>query len=1186
MNILRTLNVERCVSRAISVVRQRFSPSPIKQLAIALTVVSILFLSAGSARASTFSGYDGLEFDNQGVCSSVGGDPNDFDKPHNWDSSPCVHDGTVPSGGIATIPAVFVAGRAVICHRALSLSTLNLQGELDDTSTVTITGAFNFTSGILNAPLAIPVGATMTISGADEKIHYGNTNNQGTVKWNGSNRFINAPGIFTNTASGIIDLRADGPFGEIATLNNFGTIKKSVGSGTSQLGADLFTNKAGGIISASSGVLEFTTGERVNGGGGTNTQLDSGTNLTTSGTGKVLLSNVCNLTGTINVSGALVINIGGTVGDGFGQQITGVATFKKVGTGSISWQGGGFRHDAGDANKFTFGTIGDGLVVTIEGPADKVVGNLINNGIINWKNGGRLNGFGSSVLTNNGTLDIQGDDLIYDAALFTNNGTAKKSVGTGTTNFNQKWTNNGAGIIDMQKGTLEIGGGLNDNPNIFNSGTTIQGAGRLLQSGSTKFIGAINVKGNLELGAFHNQFQFSSYSGTPTFSGTGLVDWTSGNFTGTGTLATFGAGLGVTIEGAGDKGGDAPIFNNTIINWKGGAPVTASTFNNKGTFNVMSANTFYGTFKNTGALNTFPGDTVVFANTLSNSGVVNVGGAGTIGTLYAQEFTQTAAGQLNMDIGGAADGAFDVLQVVGSPATFAGKLNAFLINSYAPPVDAAFKVATFGTRSGKFASVGTSGGGTKTLSALYNPNDLTLTTQQLNLSLSDVRVVEGNSGVVNAVFNVTLSPASSQTVTVNYATQNGTATQPADYAVTSATLTFAPGETTKTITVPVKGDLLDEDDETFLVNLSGAAGALIAKAQGIGTIADDDATPSVAINDITVTEGSGGIKNAVFTVTLSARSGRNVGITCVTADGTARTPADYTASRVNLTFTPGETALTKTFSVPVITDTTDEVNEVFYGFLSLPVNVGVAKGRGIATINDDDLSPKISIDDVSIGEGNGGTRSAVFHLTLSQKSGKVVTVNFSTAAGTIFPAKTDSDYVAVAPTPVSFSAGTTIALVRVLINGDVLDEENETFKVNLSSPVEASILDGQGIGTILDDDTSPSLSIDDISVSEGDAGSKNLVLTVTQSAISAKTVTVNYATADGIAKAASDYTATNGTLTFAPGSALTRTIVIPISGDVLAEADETFYVFLSAATNASIGKARGVGTILNDDASG
>src|SRR5207247_979403 len=140
------------------------------------------------------------------------------------------------------------------------------------------------------------------------------------------------------------------------------------------------------------------------------------------------------------------------------------------------------------------------------------------------------------------------------------------------------------------------------------------------------------------------------------------------------------------------------------------------------------------------------------------------------------------------------------------------------------------------------------------------------------LSISDVTVTEGNSGTTNAVFTVTLSATSDQVVTVDFATADGSATSPSDYLAQNGNLTFSPGDTTKTISVPVNGDTLVEPNEDFFVNLSNATNASIADSQGIGTISNDEpsTSPSLSINDASVVEGNSGNINLIFTVTLSA----------------------------------------------------------------------------------------------------------------------------------------------------------------------------------------------------------------------------------------------------------------------------------------------------------------------------
>ena len=162
---------------------------------------------------------------------------------------------------------------------------------------------------------------------------------------------------------------------------------------------------------------------------------------------------------------------------------------------------------------------------------------------------------------------------------------------------------------------------------------------------------------------------------------------------------------------------------------------------------------------------------------------------------------------------------------------------------------------------------------------------------------------------------VRLSGASGRVVTVSYATTDGTASSPADYTAGSGTLTFAAGEIAKTISVSVAGDTVDEPDETFAVNLSAPVNATIADTQGIVTIVDNDPIPVMTIDDLATTESDSGGLVASVTVRLSRASDRLVTVSYSTADVTAATPADYTATSGALTFAAGE--MTKTISVSV-----------------------------------------------------------------------------------------------------------------------------------------------------------------------------------------------------------------------------------------------------------------------------
>lgn len=225
--------------------------------------------------------------------------------------------------------------------------------------------------------------------------------------------------------------------------------------------------------------------------------------------------------------------------------------------------------------------------------------------------------------------------------------------------------------------------------------------------------------------------------------------------------------------------------------------------------------------------------------------------------------------------------------------------------------------------------------------------------------------------------------------------------------------------------------------------------------------------------------------------------------------------------------------------------------------------------------------PAVSINDVSKVEGNSGVTAFTFTVSLSTPATDVVTVNYATADGTATVA--NNDYTAAAGA-VSFAPGVTSQTITVNVNGDAVTESNETFLVNLSGvTANATLADAQGVGTIQNDDVSlPTLSINDVSVLEGNLNSTKATFTVRLSAASTQTVTVRYATVNGTATAGSDYKAASGTLTFRPGQT-SQTITIAVYGDKIAELDETFLVVLSSPANATLAVSQGVGTIRNDD---
>lgn len=455
------------------------------------------------------------------------------------------------------------------------------------------------------------------------------------------------------------------------------------------------------------------------------------------------------------------------------------------------------------------------------------------------------------------------------------------------------------------------------------------------------------------------------------------------------------------------------------------------------------------------------------------------------------------------------------------------------------------------------------------------------------LSVNDVTLTEGNSGTANATFTVALSSASASTVTVQYATAPGTATAATDYTtVALKTLSFAPGVTSLPVVVKVKGDTKDEDDETFFVNLSNASGASIADAQGVGTIADNDAPPVLSAANIAVAEGSA-VKKVNVVVKLTPASGRTVTVAYATANGTATTANnDYTATSGTLTFTPGQAS--KTVPVTINGDHAPEPDETLSLNLSAPVNATLAApGKATLTLTNDDAAlPPLtaSIGDATVTETDTGTVVATFAVTLSRAATDPASLTYATADGT---AVAPADYTAKTGT-LTFNPGQTSKNVTVSVKGDKILEPNETFTVTLSAPVGLSFADPQGVGTILNNDAAPTLSVADKSVTEGNTGMKNITFTVTLSAAALATVTANWATAAAgpagptVATPNVDFTTANGTVTFAPGQT-SRTFLVAVTGDTLDESDETFLVNLSAPANATLADGQAVGTIVDNE---
>ncbi|MEL6559789.1 MAG: Calx-beta domain-containing protein [Bacteroidota bacterium] len=472
-------------------------------------------------------------------------------------------------------------------------------------------------------------------------------------------------------------------------------------------------------------------------------------------------------------------------------------------------------------------------------------------------------------------------------------------------------------------------------------------------------------------------------------------------------------------------------------------------------------------------------------------------------------------------------------------------------------------------------------------------------TDAATISIADVTTNEGASGSTTFTFTVTATTGAGVTIpggfSVDYATSNGTAAAGSDYTAASGTLNFTGSSNeTQTFTVTVAGDATVEVDETFTATLSnivisGGRDVSFSDASATGTITNDDQA-TVTIADVAVDENNG-----TATITLSVDNAVDGGfdVDVSTSDGTATTADSDYSSVTNFTQTfAGTASETETFTVTLGGDTKVEADETVSISMSTLSPATVDAGDiditdgATLTLNNDDQAT-VTIANVSGNEDDGGI-TVTATLDVAVDGG--FDVDVSTTDGSATTA--DNDYTAVTNFTLTF-AGTASEqeTFTVTPTSDATVESDETVTISMGGLSPNTVAGGDidvtdnATVTILNDDD-VSFSVNDPSVSEGDAGSATLQFTVTLSAPApAGGATVDYATSDGTASSASDYTAIGTTtLSFSAGQT-TRTVDVTVAGDEIVEVDETITLTLSnpTGTDVVIGDATGSGTINNDD---
>ncbi|MCY4259071.1 MAG: hypothetical protein OXC91_02245, partial [Rhodobacteraceae bacterium] len=471
------------------------------------------------------------------------------------------------------------------------------------------------------------------------------------------------------------------------------------------------------------------------------------------------------------------------------------------------------------------------------------------------------------------------------------------------------------------------------------------------------------------------------------------------------------------------------------------------------------------------------------------------------------------------------------------------------------------------------------------------------------LAITDASATEGAA----ITFTVNRSGATGAAATVKWNTADDStegangATAGSDYtAVTTArTLTFAIGDTEKTLTVATTQDAVHEGDETFLVQLSDPTGATITDAEGTGTITDDDAAPTaltLTVDADTGTQGTqtaiaenGGARTVRVTATLGGATtfatATTVGVTVGASSDSAREGTDYeTVADQTITIPAGQASAHADFTLTPGQDVLAEGTET----ITLG---GTAAGLTVTgtqiSLTDDDAAPTgitLAVSPISIDEDDGATGVTVTAtVDGATRFATEQTITVSVGGGT---ATSGTDYTAVADFAIAIAAGaaTGTGTFTLTPNQDAVHEGDETIDVTGTA---GTITVNRAVLSLTDDDVAPTLAITDASATEGAA----ITFTVNRSGATGAAATVKWNTADDStegangATAGSDYTAvtTARTLTFAIGDT-EKTLTVATTQDAVHEGDETFLVQLSDPTGATITDAEGTGTITDDDA--
>jgi len=455
-----------------------------------------------------------------------------------------------------------------------------------------------------------------------------------------------------------------------------------------------------------------------------------------------------------------------------------------------------------------------------------------------------------------------------------------------------------------------------------------------------------------------------------------------------------------------------------------------------------------------------------------------------------------------------------------------------------------------------------------------------------NFSRTNFSVNETGSAV--SAVTITRTGGSSGATSVIVTPSNGTAIAPGDYSNSAITVSFATGETIKTVTIPIVNDTLVEGNETLNLTLSNPTGGSTLGTQKTATltIQDDDVAPvgTLAFSGTSYTVGENGTPVKAVTITRTGGSSGAVSVRLTPSNGTAIAPGDYSNSAITVSFATGET--TKTVTIPIVNDLRYEPNETVNLTLSNPTGGAVlgATSKSLLTIIDNDARPgtiQFSESSFAINENSTAINSVL--LVRSGGSNGVVTATVNLANGT---ALSGGDYNNT-PIKVTFVDKETYKVVNVPIVNDLLPENNETINLTLTNPTGGAKLGTLSTAnlTIIDNDPKPgTLAFSRPTFSVNENGTPLTAVTINRTAGTAGAVSVRVTPSNGTAIAPGDYSASAITVSFAAAETI-KTIAIPIVNDTLAEAYETVNLTLSTPTGGALlgSLTTSVLTILDDE---